>query len=92
MKTLKFQRTVTTVQEVIIKINDEDQFKNEIEEWCSEGQSLNLWDLEEEHFCSVSKFEINDIDIEEDNDNFYVALEDELGIDDEWLENAEYND
>ena len=92
MKKLKFKRTVTTVQQVIIEITDEDQFKNEIEEWCSEGQSLNFWDLEEEHFSSVGKFEINDIDVEEDNDNFFVELEDELGIDEQWLENVENNE
>lgn len=92
MKTLKFDRTITTVQQVIIEITDENQFKNEIKDWCSEGQSLNFWDLEEENFTSVRGIEMNDIDIEEDNDNFNVELENQLGIDEEWLENAEFND
>lgn len=92
MKTIEFERTVTTVQKVTVEITDENQFKNEIEEWCSNGQSLNFWDLEEEFFSSVSKIEIDDIDVEEDNDDFYVELEAQFGIDDEWFENLECND
>lgn len=45
MKTLKFTRTIQSEQTVIVTIKNEEDFKNKIIEWCSEGQSLNFWDL-----------------------------------------------
>ena len=92
MKTLKFTRTIISEQRVNVTIKNEEDFKNKIIEWCSEGQSLNFWDLEEELFESIVTIDFEDpIDVSEETDEFYEVLESELGIDQDWLEEAENN-
>jgi hypothetical protein len=92
MKTLKFTRTIISEQRVNVTIKNEEDFKNKIIEWCSEGQSLNFWDLEEGLFESIVTIDFEDpIDDSEDTDEFYEVLESELGIDQDWLEEAENN-
>jgi hypothetical protein len=92
MKTLKFTRTIISEQRVNVTIKNEEDFKNKIIEWCSEGQSLNFWDLEEGLFESIVTIDFEDpIDVSEETDEFYEVLESELGIDQDWLEEAENN-
>jgi hypothetical protein len=92
MKTLKFTRTIQSDQTVNITIKNEQDFKNKIIEWCSEGQSLNFWDLEDELFESIVTVDFEDIiDVYDETDEFYEVLESELGIDQDWLEEAENN-
>jgi len=92
MKTLKFTRTIQSDQTVKITIKNEQDFKNKIIEWCSEGQSLNFWDLEEELFESIVTIDFEDIiDVSDETDEFYEVLESEMGIDQDWLEEAENN-
>lgn len=93
MKTLKFTRTIISEQTVNVTIKNEEDFKNKIIEWCSEGQSLNFWDLEDELFDSIVTIDLEEaVDVSEEIDDFYEVLESELGIDQDWLDEAENND
>jgi hypothetical protein len=80
MRTIKFERIIRTFFEVDLEILNEEQFKNELKDWCSKGQTLNFWDLENDHFASVKSIEIIELDNDDNDDNFLDELQEEFNI------------
>jgi len=90
MKTLEFRQYCDVTNNVTIVINDEEKFTQLCKEWIEEGQTLNLWDLEEPHFSEVVTLEFNESDNDEDNDEFYNLMREEgFPVDEDDLEEEE---
>ena len=80
MRKIKFERISRIFLEVDIEIINEEQFKIELKDWCSKGQSFNLLDLENKHFTSVKSIEFNELDNDDNDDNLLDELQEEFNI------------
>jgi len=88
MKTLEFRQYCNVTSYVTIVINDEEKFAQLCKEWIAQGQTLNLWDLEESPFDEVVTLEFHESDRDEDNNEFYDVMKQEgFPTDDEDVEN-----